>query len=96
MFSHTVLLKFNRSDEEFFTRIAEYAERLRKACEGVKELRFVRNEASRSAGFTHGFITSFVDEPAHDRYQKAPEHIELKQYIMPHVRELIVLDASIS
>jgi hypothetical protein len=96
MFSHTVLLKFNRSDDEFFTRIGEYAEQLRTACEGVMQLRFVRNEASRSGGFTHGFITSFVDESAHDRYQEMPAHIELKQYIMPHVTELIVLDSTIS
>jgi predicted choloylglycine hydrolase len=94
MFSHIVMLKFSKSDDAFFDAIADYTDRLREACDGVEELRFVRNEASRSAGFSHGFISRFVDEAAHDRYQNVQVHQELKQFMMPHVSELVVLDST--
>lgn len=92
MYLHTVMLKFSRSDDAFFQEIADYTDRLREVCDGVEELRFVKNESSRSAGFSHAFVSRFVDEAAHDRYQKVPVHDELKKFMMPHVSELIVLD----
>lgn len=59
---------------------------------GVLTMRFVTNVSDRSRGYTHAFVARFVDHAAHDRYQAAPQHQELKRRVDAWTAASVVLD----
>lgn len=93
MFHHLVLVGFARplsaADRGF---MVGQCERLRRDIPGLLEMQFVDNASPRSPEFTHAFVTTFVDEASHDRYQEAPGHERLRRKVSTLKQHLAVLD----
>ncbi|WP_269500164.1 Dabb family protein [Castellaniella sp. S9] len=93
MFHHIVMLSLREplSQEDHEEIDGECALLLREL-PGILSLRFVRNRSDRSLAYTHAFVSSFVDEAAHDLYQQTPLHAPLKQKVKDIADHLVVLD----
>jgi len=90
-------MAFNeRADAVFHRRVREYCERARAECEGLLLYDYCKNVADRADGLTHAVIGAFTDAAAHDRYQVAPVHIEMKQYMQEYIERLTVFDGSLT
>ncbi len=93
MFHHIVMLSLREplspKDHE---EIDEACALMLRELPGIVSLRFVRNHSDRSPAYTHAFVSSFVDEAAHDLYQQTPLHAPLKQKVKEITDHLIVLD----
>ncbi len=97
MFLHVVLMAFNeRANAQFDQRVREYCERARAECEGLLFYDFCRNIADRADGLSHAVIGGFRDAEAHDRYQVAPVHLEMKEYMQHYIARLTVFDGTLA
>lgn len=96
MFIHAVLLRFQpTADDAFHLEMLRHCARIVKECDGLFELYFGRNEASRSGGFDHTVIGRFSTSAAHDAYQVSEAHQSMKAYMTPYIEKLVVVDAEI-
>ncbi|MFA7438459.1 Dabb family protein [Castellaniella sp.] len=92
MFHHVVMLHFRDTlSEEDCKYINDACDTLREL-PGVITLQFVSNCSERAFGYTHAFVSSFVDSAAHDHYQQTPLHAPLKQKIKEITDQVVVLD----
>jgi hypothetical protein len=82
----------SKTDELFYTKVQEFCDRIQAECAGLRSLQFVRNISDRSKDFNHAVVSSFDTSEAHDFYQITPAHLEFKEFIMPLVKNLVVLD----
>lgn len=93
MFLHLVLMDFNENaDDAFFRRVNEFAERIRSECRSVVIYHFSKNEADRSDGLDYAIVAGFETSEAHDDYQISALHVEMKNYMGPFIRRLVVYD----
>lgn len=96
MYMHIVLMEFiSDAGPEFFSRVQAYAERIRQECAGVRSYHLGANEAARADGYTHAVASVFTDAAAHDAYQVSPVHVEMKTYMGPFIRRLVVFDGAL-
>lgn len=93
MFCHAVLLSLRApltaADLQF---IDAACATIAAEVSGVLAMRFVSNVSDRSRGYTHAFVAQFTDQAAHDRYQLAPQHQELKRKVDAWAAASVVLD----
>ena len=47
-------------------------------------------------GFTHGFIMTFRDEVARDKYLQHPDHMSAAQTLVPLIAESVAFDFAVS
>jgi len=96
MFCHIVMLSLQKPlSKADCEEIEEYCIQIRKQLPDVVSMRFVYNISDRARGYTHAFVAEFIDECAHDRYQKAEVHIQLKEKIQQLKKNMLVLDYEI-
>jgi hypothetical protein len=43
-------------------------------------------------GYTHGFLMTFQDAQARDRYLPHPEHERVKAAVLPYIEKVVVFD----
>lgn len=97
MYLHVVMMAFDDSaDAAFFATVRHYGERIRAECEGVLGYTLTENEADRSGGHTHALVSQFVSAAAHDAYQISPVHQEMKAWMGPKIRQIVVFDGSVN
>ena len=93
MFKHVVLIRLHAplaaADLAAITRLCKA---IAAELPGVASMRFVANESTRSPAWTHAFVACFDDVAAHDNYQQAPLHVQLKRRVDALARETVVLD----
>ncbi len=95
MYMHIVMMEFvPGTDAAFFQKVEDYAERIRRECQGVRLYHFGANEAARSQGYTHAVVSAFDDAPTHDAYQVSKAHVEMKTYMGPSIQRLVVYDGA--
>jgi N-dimethylarginine dimethylaminohydrolase len=92
---HVVLVKFKPGTPT--VTIAESFAALRQLPQlipGLEQFSGGPNCSSEglSKGLTHGFVMTFRDAAARDAYLPHPEHERVKQLVLPHVQEVIVVD----
>ncbi len=96
MFLHVVLMQLSgAADAAFHARVQAYCERVTAECEGVLGYSYGENQAARSDGLGHTVVGVFTDSAAHDRYQAAPAHQEMKTYMAAYIERLVVHDGDI-
>lgn len=93
MFRHIVLLGFKQPlSQQDHDDIERSCAAIKHGLTGIIDLRFVVNLSDRALSYTHAFVADFVDQAAHDRYQQAPVHAQLKQKVGGLCDQLAVLD----
>lgn len=93
MYMHIVMMEFTpEAGDEFFRTVEAFAERIRQECTDVMVYHFGLNEAARSDGYTHAVVSAFKDSPAHNTYQVSPAHVDMKAYMGPYIKRLVVFD----
>jgi hypothetical protein len=92
MFHHTVLMQLSDADEAFFSRVAEFCQRIVDELPFVRAYHFGRNVASRGRHFEWAVISVFDSSEDHDRYQVSPAHQAMKAFMDRHIADLIVCD----
>lgn len=96
MFRHVVLLRFSQPlDPRDCEDIVESCSAIRHELPGILSLNFVINRSDRAQSYTHAFVADFLDQDAHDNYQRAPAHARLKKKVAGLSNELVVLDYEI-
>lgn len=97
MFLHAVLMELHpTAGEAFHAEVQRYCRRIRDECSDVLGYEYVANRADRAQEFSYAVISHFVDEDAHDRYQVSFAHQEMKAFMAPHIRRMVVFDNSLA
>ena len=98
MVKHIVLLKFKPevTEREIEDAIEECG-RLRDRITGIAD--FISGSYSSpegaNQGFTHAFITTFVDTASRDTYLPHPEHKKISDLLLSRVESVIAFDFEI-
>lgn len=93
MFHHVALLRLtDAADADFHERIQQFCRRVRAEVPDVLTFDFGRNLADRARGYDWAVLASFPNARAHDVYQSAPTHQEMKAYMAPFIADLVVCD----
>lgn len=93
MFYHLVMMRLTpEADEAFHRRVHAFAQRVHLECDGVVQYNYCGNVAARAGGFGHVVASVFESSQAHDRYQVSPVHVEMKNFMMPFIADLVVFD----
>ncbi|MFA5912187.1 MAG: Dabb family protein [Burkholderiales bacterium] len=92
MFLHLVMLRLEAADERFQQDIRSYLDRVRAEVPGVLSYHFGPNAADRGKGYDWAVAGMFASAAAHDAYQTSPAHLALKDFITPHIADLVVCD----
>lgn len=97
MFYHIVMMRFTpEADDAFFERVKHYEGRIRAECADVVTYAMAKNVASRGDGLTHAVVATFRSSKAHDDYQVAPAHVEMKAFMSPCIARIVVLDTEVA
>lgn len=97
MFLHVVMMAFNdKADAEFFRRVDEYADRIRRECRAVLIYDFGTNQADRSDGLDYAVVAGFESSEAHDQYQISDAHVAMKTYMGPFIDRIVVFDGKVT
>ena len=92
MFHHVIMLKLREPlTQQDHGEIIQECVKLQDL-PGLLSLEFVHNHSVRSPDYTHAFVSSFVDEAAHELYQQTPLHIPLKEKVRQLAEGFVVLD----
>ncbi|MGE4451813.1 Dabb family protein [Castellaniella sp.] len=92
-FLHVVMMRFGEgADARFHHQVRVHAQKVRDECAGILMYHYGENVADRSKGYTHATSALFVDAKAHDVYQTSPAHVAMKQYMMSHIKDMVVYD----
>jgi N-dimethylarginine dimethylaminohydrolase len=92
---HVVLLKFKpRLAADTIQTCFDALRRLRDVIPGLEDFTGGPNISTEglSKGFTHSFVMTFRDRAARDEYLPHLEHEKVKQLVLPHVDDVVVLD----
>lgn len=92
MFYHVVLMRLENVDEAFLARINSYGKRIRAELPFVRAYHFGKNSASRAKDFEWAIVSVFDNGNDHDRYQESSVHQEMKQFMGPHIADIVVCD----
>ena len=92
MFYHVVMMRLTDVDEAFLARVRDYEGRIRRELDGVRGYQFGRNVASRAKDFAWAVIGVFDSAGDHERYQVSSVHQEMKQFMAPHIADIVVCD----
>src|SRR3712207_2045872 len=91
VFLHVVMMQFTETaDGEFRRRVLAYTQRVRDELPYVRSYHFGRNVAERGRNYPWAVIGVFDTSADHDRYQVSPVHQEMKAYMTPFIREIVV------
>ena len=91
---HVVLVKFKAGHDgqapALFSALAD----LKTKLPGMLAYRYGTNSSPEglNQGFTHGFVMSFVDAAARDRYLDHADHEAVKAKYLPFVDNVLVFD----
>ena len=95
MVRHYGVFKFNDDvDEsvisECFKRMTEMVGKV----PGLLDMEYghYQSDEGLDQGFTHGFIMTFDSLESRDAYLPHPVHEEVKEYVVPNLKEVIVFD----
>ena len=97
MYNHTVLLCLDKDiDAMFLAKIRQFEMAVRSSCAGVIGYQFSANEAMTKRGFDHVLFSSFESRDAFVQYDRSALHIEIKDFLRPYVKDLLVADGDLS
>ena len=96
MYSHTVLLSLGPADATFFSRLRQFESSVRTSCAGVVEYGFSTNQATTKKGFDHVLFSAFVSRADFVAYDRSALHGEIKDFLRPYVKDLVVADGDVS
>lgn len=90
---HVVLLRFKDGQEAIAPRLDAALAALQKL-PGMVSYRggAYSSPEGLNQGFTHGFIMTFTDAQARDRYLGHPEHEKVKAEFLPFVDKVVAFD----
>lgn len=86
------MMKLTGLDREFLDRVQHYVARVRAEVPSVRHYGFGRNLAGRGKGFDWVVVGVFDSSADHDAYQVAPVHIEMRDFMTPHIADMVVCD----
>jgi Stress responsive A/B Barrel Domain len=92
---HMGVFKFtDGTSTETISWIFEQLHQLQDKIPGITEIIHgpYRSTEGMNQGFTHGFIMTFENEGARDRYLEHPEHIRLRDVVLPCLQSVVVFD----
>jgi hypothetical protein len=92
---HIVLLKFKQgTSEQQIAGFLRSLSGLRSEIEGLEEFAGgpYSSPEGLNQGYTHGFVMTFSDARARDRYLPHPAHERLKGMIVPHLDSIVAFD----
>lgn len=93
MFHHVVMMNFGLdADQKFLEAVEAYCERIRATSQLAERYVFGRNIASRADGLDYGIVASFKSSEAHEAYQASEVHQQMKTYMSPFIRRIVVCD----
>ena len=80
------------ADATFIARFARFEAAVLEGCAGTVAYRLLPNEAPSARGFTHALFSTFASPAAFVDYDRSALHAEIKAFLGPYVRELVVAD----
>ena len=92
---HIALIRFKEgTPDSIIANLFTDLQRLSRTLPGAVDYSYGRDSSPESLaqGFTHGFVMTFADPSARDAYLVDPEHVSIKENILPHVQSVVVLD----
>ena len=92
---HVVLLKFKPAETAAtVAKCFSALEELTRLIPGLERFSGGENTSSEglTKGFTHAFVMTFTNSQARDTYLPHAEHERVKQLVLPHVEDVIVVD----
>lgn len=99
MVRHFGVFKFKENiqvDEiaECFLRLKSMVGRI----EGLMDMEYgsYQSDEGLNQGFTHGFIMTFMSAAARDAYLPHPIHVEVRDYVVPMLDQVMVFDFIVS
>ena len=103
MLHHIVLIKYRRRyDQGIHRRMKKFCRDVVKEIPGAVSCHYGENAAEKytaphagkghSQGFTHTLISVFKSTKAHDIYQQAAFHQELRPHLRKQMKEFVVCD----
>ena len=103
MFHHIVLIKYKRGyDQDIHRRLKKFCRDVAKEIPGAIKCHYGENAAETYSaqhaskghmqGFTHILITAFKSTKAHEAYQRAPLHDELRPNLRKEMKEFVICD----
>lgn len=92
MFYHAVLMQLTGTDAAFLARVAEFEQRIANELPYVRNYFFGPNLASRAKQFKWTVIGTFDSAADHERYQISSVHQQMKDFMAPHIADLVVCD----
>lgn len=93
MFQHIVLIGLPQALSDIEHRfVDQQCKALKQSIVGLADMRFIANESDRSPQFSHAVVSSFENAQAHDAYQRAPQHVALRNFMVQHKAQMVVLD----
>ncbi|MDF1749700.1 MAG: Dabb family protein [Alphaproteobacteria bacterium] len=97
VFYHVVMMKYGEgADAAFHEKVQDYCRAIQKACAGVLSYDYVTNKATRSQGYDYAILARFETEAQHDAYQVDPNHVAMKTFMAPVIKDMVVLDCNAS
>ena len=95
MILHLAVARFkNGTDPEIIRNFFEEIGTLHHDVPGIVNYSWGVNDSSEglSQGFTHGMAMTLRDAQVREAYLKHPRHLALKQAMLPHLDNVLVVD----
>ena len=103
MFHHIVLIKYKRvHDPHIHRRMKKFCRDVAKELPGAVSCYYGENAAQKYSaphaskghvqGFTHILVTVFKSVRAHENYQQAALHDEMRPHLQKEMKEFVICD----